>query len=441
MQLKTPKRYRPGMQKRRYVGSWRGIRNFLLVLFCAGVAYWAYNNQTQVRGRIDRLQASVPNMLDDVQTSIPRAPTPTPDVADELVEANAAYQTGDYERAIERYRAVIGGRPNDLDAHYRLALMLIVTSNFGRDTARLEEALSVANRAINADPESAQGWTIRAMALVWLDRYGEAIAYAQRALEIDPDYVQAQAVLAQAYLDINSTSVERQAQANEAIGVAVDYLQTVGSAPNETIALVFRTDGYIAERLLDRSRAIQSYELARRAAPNYTFITAELALSYWGNGQIAEAIDMLNTGLESHPRDAALLFQLGRLYLNQGERESALEVFQRCTQFSPAAPDCHAWLGGMHYYAANYAVAIESLQKAIDNNTTDLDVWWQLGRSYAQTGYCNLAIPIFREGYQKAAGNTDMQSRIQNFILQDCNEPINPSAPARQPDAQEESSP
>jgi len=412
MQLRTPKRYK--RQRRRLFGSWRWLRNLILLGALGYFAYWLYNNQDLARQRVEEMRGEIGEMQSDLATRIPQQPTPTKDVSDALVEANAAYQTGDFRRAIERYTEVIAGQPNNLEAHYRLALLLIITSDLGVNKPQLEQAVAVANKAINAAPESPEGWTIKAMALAWDGDTGGAIANALQALTYDSQYVQAKAILAESYW-----RAERFELAQTTITEATDYLREVGSARPETVATVFRTQGYIAERQLDRETAIQAYETARSAAPTHSYIALELALSYFGAGQTTQAIDLLKAALDSNPRDASLLFQLGKIYVNIGDGENGQQTFQRCIEIDANFVPCRSWLGGLQYYAGNYTQAINNLQLAIELGSSDVEDWWQLGRAHANMLRCDLAIPVLREGYARSRGNPDLEDRFAGG-LRDC---------------------
>jgi len=412
MQLKTPKRYR--RQKRRVVGSWRGFRNLVLVALLAGAAWWIYNNQDLAQNYLDDTRSELNTQIDGIQTSIPRQPTATRDVTNEIAQASAAYQTGDFRRAIELYEQIAFAEPNNIEAHYRLGLLLLITSDLGADDAQLQRASEIADRAINADPESPDGWAIKGMSLVWAGEYGTSLSYSERALEIDPNFVQAKAFLAEAYWEL-----ERLERAEQTITEAVDYLRSAGAAEPNTIALVFRTRGYIAERQLDRETAIDAYTIARQAAPTYGFISLELALSYFGAGQTTEAIELLNLGLDSNPRDVSLLYQLGRIYVNVGDTTEALGIFQRCIDADPDFWQCYSWLGGLQYFSGTYAQAVTNLERSISLGSDDLSDWVQLGLSHSYMLRCDLAIPVLREGYGLAEGNQDRQGQFVS-ALREC---------------------
>jgi tetratricopeptide (TPR) repeat protein len=252
------------------------------------------------------------------------------------------------------------------------------------------------------------------MALLWSEQFGPAVANALQALEINPNYVQAKAYLAEAYWRL-----DRDDLAVPTINEAVENLRAAGAASPETIAMVFRTQGYIAERRLDRETAIEAYERAREAAPTHSYIALELALSYFGAGQVDEAVDLLNQALDSNPGDTALMFQLGKIYINIGNAEESRQVLQRCVEADPNFPGCLSWLGGLQFGQGNYPQAITSLERTIDNGSEDPDDWWQLGRSHTFMLRCDLAVPILREGYQRVEGNVELEARFATG-LRDC---------------------
>lgn len=425
LRLKTPKKYRPA-QQRRHFGSMRWLRNLILIGVFSYAAYLIYLNQTSFRERVLDVGG---DGLNQVRNMIPPTATPVIDVANELVEAERAYRVGEYETAVVNYRQVITGQPNNLEAHYRLAYLLIITSNLGSNQARLEEALEVGEKAINANPEAPDGWAIRGMALAWLERNSEAIAYAERALELDPNYVIANAIIAQAYMQAN-----RPEESVAEIDKAIQHLTQVGSASPETISIVFRVQGFILSQQVQREEAITAYRRALDATPNESYIAAELAYEYQGNDQITEAIGLLRSRLDSNAQDTQILFQLGSMYMNIGERTEAADQFQRCIEVDPENAACLSWLGGVRFYAdpPQYNDAIQLLERAIAAGSTDPSDWWQLGRSYYWTGACDQAIPVLREGYPVAIENPVREGVYEgstaSFVdaLRDCGATLTP---------------
>lgn len=250
LQLKTPKKYQAKGRKRHLFRSWRWLRNLILIGGLAAAGYWIMNNREQFRIAVGNIANEAQNRAGEIELSRP-SPTPTPDVTAALTAAVSAYSIGDFERAIEQYRIVITGEPNDVDAHYRLVYLLTITSSLGANEAKMNEALNVSEKTINANPEDPRGWAVRSMVLNWLDRPGEAISYANRALELDPNFVEAKAYLAEAYWRSDDREV-----ASATIDEAIEDLRRIGSAPPETIAQVFRTKGWIADRQLEDRKSV-----------------------------------------------------------------------------------------------------------------------------------------------------------------------------------------
>ncbi len=413
LHLKTPKKYQTKGRRRRLFRSWRWLRNLVLLGVLVAAGYWIINNRLTFRTAVGNIANEAQNRVGDIDITRP-TPTPTPDVNGAMAEAISAYSIGDFERAIEQYRVVISGAPNDVDSHYRLVYLLVITSSLGTNQTKIDEALAVSEKAINANPEDPRGWAVRAMVMNWRDQPGQAISYANRALEIDPNFVEAKAYLAEAYWRSDDREI-----ASATIDEAIEDLRRIGSAPPETIAQIFRTKGWIAERQLDRPTAIEYYERARESAPNHGYISLELALSYYGNNQSEEGIALLRSALESNPRDTSILFQLGALYTNIGNGEDAQQAFQRCIEIDADNYSCLSWLGGLKYASQSYAQAIPLLESAIANGSDDPIDWLQLGRAHFYLLRCDLAIPVLNEGYLIAQSSPETLEKFAD-TLSDC---------------------
>lgn len=436
LQLKTPKKYQPKGRRRHLFRSWRWLRNLILIGILVAGGYWIINNRELFRNAVGNVASQAGERVGEIQISRP-TPTPTPNVTGALAEAVSAYSLGDFDRAIDNYRVVISGNPNDVDSHYRLAYLLVITSSLGADEAKMQEALEVSEKTINANPEDPHGWAVRAMVLNWLDRPGEAIAYANVALELNPDFVEAKAYLAEAY-QRSALNNPRLVETSQSIAVAtideaIEDLRRMGAASPETIAQVFRAKGWISEYQLDRDTAIEYYERALEAAPNLGYIALELALSYYANNQTEDGIALLKSALESNPRDTAILFRLGALYTNVGNGEEAQQSFQRCIEIDPDNYQCLSWLGGLRYASQSYAQAIPLLENAISNGSKDPIDWLQLGRSHFYLLRCDLAIPVLNEGYVMTADDPTTQDKFAD-TLKDCGAALPQIVPTMTPE-------
>jgi len=410
MYLRTPKRYRPGRRRQLRLFSGRRLILLLIIPAVAYAGWYIWNNQKQVRSTV---LPHVETFAASVQTQI--APHPTPSATPDLAIAQAgcinAAERGSLEDAIKQCTVMAQAYPNDVNLYYRLTHMLIVTSNFGRDSRRLSESLEYAEKTINAAPEAPQGWAIRAMALDWGRNYGAALASALHAKALDPNFAPTYAFLGEIYIDLGDYDV-----ASNYLDQARD-LDTSGVATVDT----FRNRGlwYMNQGLYED--ALQPYQVALQNAPNNSYVAIELAANYSALRENERAIGVLASQLERNPTDSSLLFNLANAYLQNGDPDKANEYYQRCLEIDANNILCLSWLGGLQFSEGDYVTAAANLQRAIELGSTDPDDFYQLGHSQAAMGHCDLAVPYLQQGYQIALERED-QTRQTKFMneLQAC---------------------
>jgi tetratricopeptide (TPR) repeat protein len=411
MYLRTPKRYRPNRRRRQLrLFSGRTILMLLVIALVAAGGWYIWNHQGQIRSSV---LPQLEDLAQNVQTQV--APRPTPTATPDLVVAQAgctgAYQQGNIEEAIKQCSLLADNSPNDIDMHYQVTRLLIITSNSGHDTARIARALEYAEKTINADPLAPHGWAIRAMALDWSGSYGAALASALHARSLDSSFAPTYAFLGEIYSDLGQTDLA-QSYLEQAI-----KLDTGGLA----VADAFRNLGklYSDQGLWEES--IEPYQVALQQAPNDTYIAIELANNYIALEDVDTAIQVLLEAQERNPTNTAVLFALANAYVRNGAREQAFEYYSRCLDINPDNMLCLSYLGGLQWSDGDFVPAIANLQRAIDLGSQDPDDFLQLGRSHIALADCTQAIPYLQQGYQLVVNleDYDRQARFIN-ALQDC---------------------
>jgi tetratricopeptide (TPR) repeat protein len=96
-------------------------------------------------------------------------------------DADEAFRTRNYEKAIGLYFEFLRDFPEDFAAWCNLGISL------GR-MGRPEDALKCFDRALELDPRSADAWHNRGLSLGSLGRREEELECYDRALEINPTY-------------------------------------------------------------------------------------------------------------------------------------------------------------------------------------------------------------------------------------------------------------
>lgn len=419
MYLKTPKRYRPDRRRRHWgLISRRTIFSLLAIVVLAGIGYMVWENQDQVRSSVI---PEIEGLVKAAQTQVAPHPTPTvtPDLAAAASGCAAAKQRGDINDAIEQCTILADNNPNDVMLHYDLTHLLVTTSDFGTDEARMEQALEQARKTINANPEAPHGWAIQAMALDWAGEYGAALASALHAKALDETFAPSYAFLAEIYHDLGQDDV-----AMSYVDQALE-LDTSGIA----IADALRNQGVIYNSQGNYEDSIRAYERAY-AQTKRAYIAIELANNYVAMGQNDQAIALLSDALVDNPRDTGILWSLGWYHVRNGNKEEGYNYYRRCLDNDPENINCLSYLGGLQYIDGEYTSAINNLSKAIDLGSTDITDFYQIGSAHAAVGRCDLGIPYLQQGYQMATErqNPDQQSQFAS-LLSNCGAAISQPIP------------
>ena len=261
-------------------------------------------------------------------------------------------------------------RPTESLAAYDLYLK-------GREAYRLvdEEENSEATRlfraALDLDPGYALAWagladTFSQRARLFGDTQrwaDEAVAAARRALEIDPELADGHKALGEAY------------QVQEQHGEALDaYLEALQLDPNQWAALLNTgTIHYSAGRfdqailVLRRAARLAPTELEPRwdLAHTYKFLKLDEAAREWN-----EAILILD------PEHVGARLMWPQLAIYRGENEQALEQAEEIVQDSP--DDSMAWAGaaGIAYVAGEFDVAIDRARRFLEIAPDSTQWYW-----------------------------------------------------------------
>lgn len=417
MYLKTPKRYTRG--QRRSPISLRWLWLWILTPIIVFLGVQIFNNRATFAPPVEQAISSV---MQSVQSGIATvvAPTlvPTDNPAESLALADSDWREGRIESAVDSYRSIASGLPNDVTVHARLAFGLVMEG-------RNQEALKAAETAVTANPFASDAWSIRALTLDRNELYGEAIASALRALEIDPNNASAMAFLAQAYYNLGEYDLAT-STSDRALEIDAENFEALN------------VRGVIAQGVeFDLLAARDYYQQAHDIAPNLPYLAIDLANIIYGIGVnsnddatskqgLADAISLLSDVIEVNPNNAPALYWLGYLYFRgEGNFSQAAEVLRRCLDSNPDSIDCNAYLGRVQAALDDNESAVEFLQKAVDLGSTSAFHWFWLGRAQKALGRCDAAIPNLQKGRDlaQAVDNADVVAAAEE-LLRECQIPL-----------------
>lgn len=274
---------------------------------------------------------------------------------------------GRYEEAFDQCYRATWNLPWRAAGYYCLAEIATLRGEY-------EKALNFVDRSLEANALNVRALALKASLLRHSGRTREALAVIDEALrKTDPldvrlmverwlasNSVEARAELATALRDhplvVQETAAEYMNAGLWADGSAV-LLEAVAAArdPAKVSPLVYYYLGYFAEKLGQREKASEYYQLARQMPPDYVFPFQD------------EMIAVLSRAMEVNPEDARAPYYLGNL-LFDWQPERAVKLWER----SVALDDSFAiaWRNLAVAYAratkgSDLKKAISCLEKAV----------------------------------------------------------------------------
>lgn len=410
MYLRTPKRYQPG-RPRRHLFSLRWLWLWILTPIVVFVGIQVYERREEFGPQIrEVVSGAFESARIGVSTITAPTPLPTADPAQALAQADAAWRRGAVEEALQMYRETLSAAPNDLMAHYRYTLGLIMEG-------RRPEALVAAENTITANPFSADAWAIHALALDRNDRPREAIASALQALSFNPQSARALAFMAEAYIDANQ------------LELAQDTLRRALEADPDSVEARYVNGLYLRDAQFDFTAARDEFRAAYEDAPNLPYIAVELAWSEWYLQNFEVAIEVLQDILEQNPNNLDALYAIAYIYYQAlGSPAQSEEFLQRCLRAAPQNLSCLRYLGQVQTFGlGDTQGALQTYQQLIDAGTDRAIDYFYAARSYINVGDCASGIVLLNTGYELELAletpDTDLLSRFEQN-LNDCGAPV-----------------
>jgi tetratricopeptide (TPR) repeat protein len=326
-------------------------------------------------------------LLRSVQTEqikSPFAPTPIPTrTADSYrFEGETQFFAGNLNRAIEAYRGAVNLEPNNVRIMSELARIQVYSSTALTTSAekrtRLMDALEIANRAVETDPDDSTAHAVRSFVLNWLasrdivgDEYDSYLVQAEqaavRAIQLDSRNALALAYYAAILLDQMKWQ-----QAEQNIRAALEQ--------DDSLMDVRRINAFILESTGDYNGAIEEYTRASSINPNLTFLLIRAGVIYRHLAQTSrnEEIKQIqyNQALDRFAQAVDINRQLGindpipyiaiaNTYTQMGEFFIAGRNIKAALRFDPTNPNVYANLGMVYWRSRNYEGAIPAFKCAV----------------------------------------------------------------------------
>ena len=224
-------------------------------------------------------------------------------------------RTGDYPGAVRAYRRGLESEPSNPELLNSLGFAL-----FQQDKS--EEAVAAFEKALEADPNHWKAHNNMALASIDLDELEMAEAHYRESLSIKPQPA--------VYSDLGFV-LERQGLLDEAGEM---YREALSLSPESATA-----NYNLAAALARRGEfkdAEQHFRAALAKSPT-TQIQTGLGFVLAEQGRAEEAIKMLESAIETGPKNAAAYDQLAKVLIKQGQLEQAASTYEQLSRVQPSA--------------------------------------------------------------------------------------------------------
>jgi tetratricopeptide (TPR) repeat protein len=306
----------------------------------------------------------------EIKPLLQATPLPTRSVDSYVMEGEAYFSAGDVNKAIASYQEAVRANPNNAQIWAELARIQTYSSAFlitnPEKKARLLEALDSANKAVELAPEDSKVRAIRAFVLDWnangnlypddlqqVQRFlNEAEQDAQIALQLESTNTLALAYYAEILID--------QQKWNQA---ELQMQQALARPDADQLMDVHRINAYLLETFGQYNLAITEYEKAITLEPNFTFLYLRVGANY-----------------------RRLAFEIQNLEAAKPVYEKSLEYFDKAVdinkQIKVNDPGPHLSIARTYSQLGEFFAAARNVQKALEYDPTNADIYGQLGIVY-----------------------------------------------------------
>lgn len=345
-----------------------GLPLFLFVLLMGGM----------IAGLILLTWQNYDQMQYMVQNALGIAPTPTLLASEHAWQGITRYNAGQVEAARAEFELAVGQRPDDINYLYEYGRILIELDQY-------DEAISIGDRAIDAAPDDARGYALKARALMWSDP-GTAIPIAVSGLEIDPGFAPLHAALAIAY-----TRIGRYAEGLQR-GIRATELDPLDSFAHRAYSIPLIYTGR-------NSQAIEQLEAAVAINPNLTGPYFELAAQYRAINVPEMAVGVYQRILSMDADNAKAYLRLCETYASIGEFITATGFCETALDINPTYASAWRMLGQLQYNRRNYESSIESFNNCVQFGSTEVECYYIRGLAHYFLGQCDDAWAVLRDSF------------------------------------------
>lgn len=394
----------------------------LRIVLCVGLLTFADFGLAQVTSAPDSRRQQA--LALEQQGKIPEAEAAWRDVSRTYPSNPEPYaHLGLLEARQERYKEAI--------ALYRRALLLgpavpAVRRNLGLayfKSGDLQGAIREFSIVLKSQPADFQLTTLIGMAHYGLGEYKEAVPYLKDAAAVDKQSLPLRLALAHSCLWSKQYQCVMDTY-HEILALNAD------SAEADMLA------GEAADGMKDNESSTRLFREAVKANPKEPNVHFGLGYLLWTQKQYPEAAGEFKAELANDPNHVQSMEYLADADIQMNQMDLARPILERLVKINPALPLVHLDLGIIYTENGEKESAVRELLAAEKLTPGDVDVHWRLGRLYRAMGKTSEAKAEFDKAAALNKAHDDEEHRkIANGHLRPPKAPATSPAPAATPAA------
>lgn len=306
-------------------------------------------------------------------------------------QATLLRQKNETDAAIEKYEAALAADPNHVASGIELAeLFLVVKLDKAKGEAVLAELLTPEKKGQMAPTELGKALALKAETLVVEQHLSEALPVFEEALKADPKNAFTQGRMARVLGVLNQPDKalplfrDAATAAPDNLEYTEGYLSSLillGKMDEATKvmqsanarfpgnAMLSYLSGRVADALDDSKSAEDGYKRAIAADPTITDAHLFLSRLYVRFRRYADALPVLEQGLEKDKKNAALHVGMGELAFHEREFDRAEVEFKQASEINTHSSEAYRGLSLVALEKGKPDLALAHIEKALEINS------------------------------------------------------------------------
>lgn len=241
-----------------------------------------------------------------------------------------------------------------------------------------EKALALLERAIAANPTSAEPWVWRGIAHRAGEERTEAIAAFLEALKLQPDSLPALRALVELYLQKDELTVVPSLLERAFDQKSTD--STFWTGLGDLYQFVLKQKPALSSEI-PASRPVDCYEKALQLKPRDPELLLRLAEAHAARENFSAAAEAYTTLLKLRPDLTPLRERLAQTWLRAGQTEKAIDAFKAILKREPLRYEVHNIIAELYEQMQKDSEAAAHLRQSLEINPNQFEAYVQLALS------------------------------------------------------------